>query len=246
MKCNRKYVGILYAIVINIVFLIIAYGCRPLFDGVAWYLFSSAQRLIFGCVAVGIFCKLYNRNMGQVFTLKNSKTALVAGSGFLIYFVYYVITLGLGIEKIVGLTLPLIISRLFLQQITTGLYEEIVCRGLVLEGYYEQEKRTWKKRLFYAACSFLIFGASHLIGGNLYTFVFTGMIGFSFATIYLKSHNILIPMLLHFVYDIFANMSNYVSFNTSVLFRSINSVFDIVVAFMFVISFVALVKGDKR
>jgi len=158
-----------------------------------------------------------------------------------------VITLGLGIEKIVGLTFPLVISALLLQ-ITTGLYEEIVYRGLMLEGYFEQEKRDWKKRLFYAFCSFLIFGASHLINvnGNLYRFVFTGIIGFSFATIYLKSHNILVPMLLHSVYDIFADLSKCVSFNNSVLFRSINSVFDVVVGVMFVISLIVLVKEQKR
>jgi len=70
MKCNKKYVGILYAIVIIIIFHIIDYGCSLFLDGVACYLFSSGQRLIFGCVAVGIFCKLYNKNIGDVFTPK--------------------------------------------------------------------------------------------------------------------------------------------------------------------------------
>lgn len=85
-----------------------------------------------------------------------------------------------------------------MQQITTGFFEEMTYRGLVLEGYFLQENKTLKPGLIYAFASFLLFGLAHISGG-LYSFVFTGILGFSFAVIYLRFHNILIPMGLHFL-----------------------------------------------
>lgn len=57
---------------------------------------------------------------------------------------------------------------------------------------------TFTIELIYAFASFLLFGLAQINGG-LYGFVFTGILGFSFAVIYLKSHNIVIPMGLHFL-----------------------------------------------
>ena len=61
--------------------------------------------------------------------------------------------------------MPLFISHLLLQQITTGFYEEIAFRGLFLEGYFQQENRDWKRRLLYASSSFILFGFAHIIKG---------------------------------------------------------------------------------
>lgn len=245
MKQDKRYVGMLYSVIINGLFIGVALWSRNFFSGATWYFFSSAHRLLFGIVATAIYCKLYSVTWKQVFCFRNWKIALVAGSGFLLYATYYVVTICVGVESIVGLTMPLLISQIFLQQITTGFYEEITCRGLFLGGYFEQENNTWKCRLLYALGSFVLFGVIHVVGGgSFYTFLFTGCVGFAFATIYLKSHNILIPMLLHFVYDIFANLSGYIEFNDTTLFQRMNAVFDIVVVVMFIVSVILLVRED--
>lgn len=245
MKYNKKYIGVVYAVIIGVLFLLIALWGRNFFNGVVWYLFSSVQRLIFGVIATMIFCRLYNKNVRQIFNFHNWKSALIAGSGFLIYAIYYAATISLGIDNIVGLTIPLIVSQIFLQQITTGFYEEIVYRGFVLEGYFEQENKDWKQRLLYASLSFCLFGLIHIVDGDLYTFFFTGILGFAFATIYIKSHNIFIPMIFHFVYDIFANMNSYIEYKSTIIFNSLNSIFDIIVAIMFIVSIIILVKENK-
>ena len=141
--------------------------------------------------------------------------------------------------------MPLFISHLLLQQITTGFYEEIAFRGLLLEGYFQQENRDWKRRLLYASFSFILFGFAHIINGNWITFIFTGSIGFSFSAIYLKSHNIFIPMILHFIYDVFANLSYYVKYNNSRVFHTLDSMMYTIIGVMFVISVIALLTEKK-
>ncbi|MCI8410557.1 MAG: CPBP family intramembrane metalloprotease [Lachnospiraceae bacterium] len=107
-------------------------------------------------------------------------------------------------------------SCLFLQQITTGFWEELTFRAFLIEGYWKRKNQNWNWRLFYATLSFIIFGMIHAIeytdniGDAIDVFISTGVMGFTFAAIYLYSHNILVPMLLHFVYDIFANMQSFI------------------------------------
>ena len=245
---DKKYAGIADAIIFSIAFVFIALFGRLFFvnGGAGWYYFSSLHRLIFGMIATYDCCKLYDVNLGQVFSLKNWKFALIAGSGFLIYGIAYTVTLCVGVKEFVGLTVPVVIAHIFLQQITTGFYEETVYRGLILGGYFEQEDRSWKKRVVYAFVSFVIFGSIHLIDGNWQTFVFTGSIGFAFAAIYLKSHNIFIPMLLHFVYDVAANLSYYVEFDQTELFSRMVSLLDPILVLMFVISLIVIIMPHSK
>lgn len=245
---DKKYAGIADAIIFSIAFVFIALFGRLFFvnGGVGWYYFSSLHRLIFGVIATYDYCKLYDVNLKQVFSLKNSNLALMAGSGFLIYAIAYTIALCAGVKNFSGLTLSAVIAHVFLQQITTGFYEEIVYRGLILGGYFAQEDRSWKKRMVYAFVSFVIFGSIHLLDGNWHTFLFTGSIGFAFAAIYLKSHNIFIPMLLHFVYDVAANLSYYVEYNQTELFKNMVSLLDPIRVLMFVISLIVIILAHPN
>ena len=101
-----------------------------------------------------------------------------------------------GCRGISGLTAGLFFARILLQQLTTALYEELNYRFLILEGYFHGNKSVWS-RLLYAFVSFLVFGPAHVVTGwSTSAFFLSGAIGFTFAVIYLKSGNIVIPMLL--------------------------------------------------
>ena len=104
-----------------------------------------------------------------------------------------------------------------------------------MEGYFHGNKSVWS-RLLYAFVSFLVFGATHVVTGwSTSAFFLSGAIGFTFAVIYLKSGNIVVPMLLHFVYDIPANMTSYLDWKDASLLASMNSVLEIALAIMFLV-----------
>jgi len=244
--CNKKYSGILLAIVFASAFAVISLVGKQFFSGTEWFIFSSILRFVFGFIILIIVKKLYDRPTKEVLSTKGSKSALVAGCGFIFYFLYCLLTWFTGIKSITGLTMGLLISRLILQQIATGFYEELNFRVLILEGYFYGTKNV-KNKLLYGYTNFLIFGAMHVLDGwDTYRFLQTGAIGFSFAVMYIKSRNILIPMLLHCLYDIFANLIDYFEWNNSILFVKMNSIFDVVFIIMFVVSFVMLWEKGKK
>ena len=243
---DKRYNGIFCAVTMGVLFISISHIVRQVFDGVSWFLFSSLLRLIFGIVILVVGKQLYGKTVKVILCFDKSKAAIIAGLGVIVYFIYYLIDVSLGIEAITGLTLGLFISQILLQQLTTGFYEELNYRFLILEGFF-YGKRSIKNKLIYAFISSVFFGLAHVITGwNTYTFLYTGIIGFAFAVMYLKSRNIVVPMVFHFVYDIIANLTGYVQWNNSVIYTSVNSVFDIVYAIMFLLSFIILIKEKKQ
>ena len=243
---NKKYSGTLCAIAIWAAFIQITFAGHRFLSGTPWFLFSSISRAVFGFITLFIFKKLYNKPIKEILHIKGSKKALVAGMGFLIYFVYYIITWSVGIGSITGLTAGLFFSQIILQQLTTGFFEELSCRALMLEGYFHSPQSI-KNKLVYGFINFLFFGALHVFSGwSTHRFLLTGAIGFAFAVVYLKSGNVLIPMVLHFVYDIFANLQDYIVWNNSALFLNMCSILDIILIVMFVISFAILLIREKH
>lgn len=71
-------------------------------------------------------------------------------------------------------------------------------------------------------------------------------IGSAFAVIFVKSGNILIPMILHFLYDVIANMAGYVEWNHTPAFDNLYSIFNIMLGVMFIISSIILIVPERK
>ena len=147
--------------------------------------------------------------------------------------------------KITGLTAGILFSRIILQQAATGFYEELNYRFLTLEGL-KHTRNTPGMKLLFVMASTILFGLLHCVTGwDTYTFLQTGAIGFAFAVIFVRSGNIVVPMILHFVYDIIANLTGYIEWHHNPLFDNMSAVFEIMLVLMTVISAVILFKPGK-
>lgn len=246
-----KDIGIFLCIIFYICFFAVAVAAKPHLDGADWYLFSSFQRIVFGLAELAIFIKMFHKNKWtDVINTVHFKDGILAGSGLILYTIMVAVVLAVGIRSLIDTTFFILFSCLILQQAATGFWEELTFRALLLEGYAHRERKTWLCRLIYAGVSFFIFGFIHAIERDSFQdaidiFFVTGILGFVHAAIYLYSHNILVPMLLHFLYDIPANFQQFAAAwnEESKLFYVLNNyVLIAIYILMFIISIVFVIK----
>ncbi len=243
---NKKYSGLIWHLIFAGVFIGLSLFFIEFTEGVTWYLISTVLRIIFGTAILIVSSKLFDRKISEILSFKNTKGALLAGAGFLLFFVYYLITVVSGIGGIVGLTTGVFLSKVILQQASTGFYEEINYRFLLLEGL-KHTKNDISMKILYTMVSSVLFGLLHCVTDwDTYTFLRTGIIGFAFAVIFVKSGNIVVPMILHFLYDIIAKMVVFIEWNHNIIYDSANAIFKIMLVILFVISFIILVMPQKQ
>ena len=238
---SRQFGGILWHFVFAGLFIGISLILLEVMEGVIWYLVSTALRVLFDFAILRVSTKLFGKDWRDILSFRNVKGALLAGIGFLLFFTYDCVTVASGFGGITGLTLGVFLSKVLLQQIATGFYEELNYRYLLLEGL-KHTGNTLGLKLLFTLGSAVLFGLLHCVTGwSTYVFLQTGAIGFAFAVIFVCSGNIVIPMILHFVYDVIANLAPYVTWNDSQLFYRLNDAFEIMLGVMFAVSLAILI-----
>lgn len=222
--------GVFDCILIFLAYLFGTFVLRMAFRGAALLVIDCVLRIVIGTAALLLFIKRFQKGKWtNVIHFRNFKAGLSAASGIVLLMLFAILQIA-AVARSVEISAQMVFADIFLLQITTGYWEEMVFRAYLMEGYYSglsAEERTWKQRLYYSVLSALIFGALHMPGGSLFLVVFCMGFGFICASAYLYSHNILVCMLLHFVYDIFANLKGYaVEWDeTSLLFLWNNPIF---------------------
>lgn len=226
----KRDIGIVLCIAFYTAFMLITKMIIPHFDGASWYIVNSVQRLLFGIIELFVFIKIFKKeSCKEVIHFKNFKTGLKASYVmFLIILLEIVTYFIIGAKSWIDTTVPIVVSCLFLQQITTGFWEELNFRAFVLEGYHKLEHKTKKSRLIYAFVSFAIFGLVHAVECDslsmaVYRFFTTGIWGFAFSSVYLYTNNVLVVMFMHFITNIFSNATMFVAeWNVSTAFIILN------------------------
>ena len=237
---DKRYGGFLWHFVIVVPFIGFSLLIMKFLSGTSWFIVSSVLRIIFGVAILAVVAKLFEKRPAEVLSLKNTGKALVAGAGFILLLLYEIVTVATGFGGFTGLTVGLFVTKILLQQLTTGFYEELAYRFLLLEGL-KHTKNKVSTKLIYVLISSVLFGVLHCIPTwDTYTFLRTAAMGIGFAVIFVKSGNIVVPMVLHFLYDVAVKIAVHTEWNDSDIFTSLSSVFEIVLVVMVVISLVML------
>ena len=243
---NRKYSGFIWHLLFTSVFIGLSLLVPHFMEGVSGDLKHSFLRLVFGIAILIAASKLYGRKPSDILSFKGSGRALVYGAGLTLFFLYVVIQVIAGVGVIVGLTTGIFISRVILQQVTTGFYEEINFRFLMLEGLKHTKNNIWL-RLAYIFATSVLFGLSHCIPSwDTYTFLRTSGMGIGFAVMFVLSDNIVIPMVIHLLYNLVFHISVFVDWNINPVYIFTGRAFEAALIIMVIISLVMLVVVSRR
>ena len=243
---NKKYSGFIWHLLFTGVFVGLSFLGLHFTEGVTWFLISSFLRLVFGIAILFTASKLYGRKPSDILSFKGSGKALIYGAGLTLFFLYVVVQVIAGFGVIAGLTTGIFVSRVVLQQVTTGFYEEINYRFLMLEGLKHTKNTIWIKFIYIFATS-VLFGLIHCIPSwDTYTFLRTSAMGIGFAVMFVLSDNIVIPMVIHFLYDLVVHISSFMEWNLNPVFVFMGSAFEVALIIMVVISLIMLVIVSMR
>lgn len=244
--CNKRYSGFVWHLIFALPFVGLSLLFLQFTQGVTWFLISSVLRIVFGAGILIVAGRLFELAPADIISNKNLRSALIAGAGFLLFFLYFIVQVVSGFGRLTGLTIGIFLTKVLLQQLTTGFYEELNYRFLLLEGL-KYTANTTRYKLIYVFASTVLFGLVHCIPSwDTYTFLTTGAIGFAFAVIYVKSGNIVLPMVLHFVYDFLIKMAAFVQWRPNPVYYGICDCSDIAYVVMFMISLVFLIYTPRR
>ena len=242
---DKRYSGFVWHFIFTLPFIGLSLLFLQITSGVTWFLISSALRILFGTGILFISCKLFELSPSDILSFKNMKGALAAGIGFLIFFLYFLIQIFSGFGEITGLTIGIFLTRVFLQQLTTGFYEEINYRFLLLNGL-KHTSNTTRMKLLYVFSGSVLFGLLHCVTGwDTYRFLTTAAIGFAFAVIFVKSGNIVLPMILHSVYDFLVHITAFMQWNNNPFFDGVCVLAEAAYIVMFVISLIILIYSPQ-
>ncbi len=209
-------IAIVFSLIITAVFLLIEIITQDCFMAAGYrvfYLLDAAIRFIFGIAVAVILFAFFKKSLCKAFTSHIPKSVWLLLIPVYVYFLSYFTLIGV-IDSVSAYTLSFLASAL--QQLTTGLFEETLYRGIVMkpfEKYYGEKK--W--RMIAVVTSGLIFGLSHMfnflftgdVSGSVSQAMFTFAWGMFMAAIYMISDNLLLVIIIHAVWDIWIRIPQF-------------------------------------
>jgi membrane protease YdiL (CAAX protease family) len=253
MKHNIIF-GIVLAFIFSGLFIVITIPLRNIItSSTLWRLISSIQRILFGIGELILYIKLFDKgHLRNVINFNNYKKALLAGIPLLLLTLFFTFYIIFGCEGFSKLNFWFI-AFLILQQLATGFWEELTFRGYFMQGIIDKYGDKLVYRLLTCLIIGCIFGLLHAVESiswydALNRFVKTGIMGVSFASIFLYSKNLLIPMILHAIYDIPANIVDLADIKnplSTLLFGFYNALFWIELLVAIVIIVYPCIKDKK-
>ncbi len=259
---RRRYIGFFYAILLILAFDTVSWLVEKLIldkigiteegNQLVYLLYEIIHRVLYGVVTVVFVNRLYRRSVSEIFHLNNSKKALWAAIGEFVFLAGLIVVDGVGCDfryfHAPNLTVALLVLEIVLYPLVVGFFEEILFRVFVLDGYFYCKKQSRMNRLVYAIIGTVFFGVLHYTEGEPIRILLAGAGGFAFTTIYLKTRNLVIPMLVHAVHDMIVfYCGSYLVYNWTPEKIEFNNSMHIVLPIVsIVVSFVILLWEKKN
>ena len=209
-RTKENYLRVLSIVVCYLIYhfaLTIQYqfDCFNLIKG-SWNWDGKIYGVIWGVVAYFIFRRQFSDN--NFFTLKQNKEGLKSAIKVAIAIISISILGGIVNEKEFNL------ETLFFQVTMPGIDEEIMYRGVLLGmmcSALRPGNAGWKNSAI--IINAILFGIVHALSindgalqFNTLNFIWTGILGYGFGYITIKTRSILIPMLTHNLYNFSMNL----------------------------------------
>jgi len=254
VKTHNEYFGIVAGLLILGLFSTVMLPIQ--YAGLNSYWLGTLIRIPFTIGVYFVYTKLFNRKFKDVFHFKHYRKALLASAPYLGLIIFRLVQLCFYKISTENHFFDIVILIVF--QLLIGVWEELEFRGLFLEGFIQKHYNSLSYRLLACLLSGLVFGAVHMIDATsipsaIYRLIFTGIAGLAFASIYLYSKNLFIPMLLHGVYDVFTSVVRYLTpaltYQQIQIFNIINYVFlgaMFIIALLFIILPVIKRNNNKK
>ena len=192
------------------------------------YLFGGILRIIFSVPAIILLGYTVQANgFKYAFSTRGFAKSIFAGIPILIYFATIIPMLFLfRIHADFAPTIPAFIF----QQITVGLFEESLFRGLMMTALIARYCDKARNRFFVVLICGFLFGVLHVVNtfasGDDTIAISVIVAGIAFSVVYLYSKNLLGCMVLHAIYDILIGIYGVliVDVGNETVFQSLQSI----------------------
>lgn len=234
MRNNKKlFLSIFIAVITILVYAVFINVCIiPLIKSKPTFLAAG----IIQAVARLVLSVILWISINRLFNIKIK----IKKAGFLKGFLWYGLILIIAIlfqfasnyqppEKNFPEALPLVIY-FFIVTLAIGIYEELLCRGLLFNSFKNYFGDTKKGIYLSAILSSLVFGIMHLVNliwspsliiSTICQVIYSTFVGFLFCVIYYRSQNLISCMLLHGIFDFTAYF--WFTFSDSLFQQTLNS-----------------------
>lgn len=258
---RRRYIGFFYTILLFLAFDTISWlvenlvldkiGITEEENQLVYLLYEIVHRVLYGVVTVVFVKKLYHRSVPEIFHLNNSRKALCMAAGEFVFLTGLIVVNGVGCDfrylHALNLTVALLLLEIVLYPLVVGFFEEILFRVFMLDGYFYCKKQSRMNRLVYVIIGTVIFGAVHYTEGEPIRILLAGAGGVAFTTIYLKTRNLVIPMLLHAIHDMYTfYCGSYLVYNWTPKKIEFNNSMHIVLPIVSIVVSLVILLWEKK
>ncbi len=237
----RVFFGIVSAILILFAFFAVSLLISLMIpDETVWYYVSGIQRLLTGLAAAAIFALLYGKDrLKETFSMKGFGKGLSASAMLLMFSAVCIALLFIGLKEFSVDNAWDFTGDVVFTTIMTAFFEEMVLRGLMIEGYFLIKHQNRLTRLIFVFLSSAVFAACHT---QYYTeplkLFQLFALGFSLASVYIFSKNMLLCTSLHCMYNFAVCLLKYGKNENGTLRLSLYLSLDFIYLGMFIVGLI--------